>query len=66
MGGAQQEPHRTSNLLQMLQEGLALADGVGHLLHYLGHLCLGHQRSGDLHSMITDQGCFRRRLQDGN
>lgn len=53
------------DLLQMLHEGLRLADGVAHLLHDLGHLSWGHQQLGDLHGGIGDQGRFGRRLQDG-
>lgn len=64
--GTLNESHKSSNLLQMLHEGLSLADRVGHLLHYLGHLSWGQQKLGDLHRGIGDQGCFRRRLQDGD
>lgn len=49
----------------MLHEGLGLADGVGHLLHRLGHLSWGQQKFGDVHGGIGEQGSFGRRLQDG-
>lgn len=63
--GTPDESQTSANLLQMLHEGLGLADGAGHLLHRLGHLCRGHQKFGELPGGIGRQGRFGRRLREG-